>query len=489
MTDTFTEQRRAHYALTFAVLGVSALAYSLLQSLLLPALPALEHDLHITQADATWLLTVYLLSAAVATPILGRLGDAHGKKKFLCIVLAILVVGCTISALATGLSVMLIGRVFQGAGGAVFPLAFGIIRDEFPRERVATGVGLISAIFGIGAGLGLVLAGPILAHLSYHWLFWIPMVMVTVSLGASLVVIPESSVRNLGGINWAGGMFLSGWLVALLLGVSEAPTWGWGSSKVLGLFALAVVLAALWARSETRSATPLVDMKMMRIPTVWRTNGTAALFGFGMFSIMVTVPAFVETPSRFGYGFGASTTQAGLYLLPLTAGMMLVAPLTGRIASAVGSKPPLVAGGLFTAAAYVVLALTHTHSWGIFIATGLAGIGIGLAFASMTNLVVESVSPEQTGIATGMNTNVRNIGGALGSGIATSLVVSSTFANGVPELHGYLVAFIVCAITLVFASAIALTIPGRRPLVDPEDHGALSSEAEVFTGAAILRDE
>ena len=229
--------RTTNYALTFAVLGTAALAFSLLQSLIIPAIPQLEQTLHTSESGASWLLTAYLLSAAIATPILGRVGDMLGKEKIIVAVLIALTVGSLLSALATSLPVMLVGRVIQGTGGAVFPLAFGIIRDEFPAERVAGAIGVMSAILGAGAGAGIVLAGPILVHLNYHWLFWIPMIMSAMATVATFVFVPESPVRAPGRINWLGAVLMSAWLVTGLLAISYAPTWGWGNTSVIGLLA------------------------------------------------------------------------------------------------------------------------------------------------------------------------------------------------------------------------------------------------------------
>src|SRR5438093_1128248 len=186
------EPARQHYNLTFAVLAVGGAAFALLQSLVAPALPTIQHDLHASATAVTWVLTAYLLSAAVCTPVIGRLGDMYGKERMLVTVLVVLGAGTLIAALADSVEVMILGRVVQGAGGAVFPLAFGIIRDEFPRERVATGIALISAILGVGGGLGIVLAGPIVEHLSYHWLFWMPLVVVVAAAGLTHFFVPES---------------------------------------------------------------------------------------------------------------------------------------------------------------------------------------------------------------------------------------------------------------------------------------------------------
>jgi len=217
------EARRPHYNLTFAILAIAGIAFALLQSLVAPALRTIQTDLHTTTTAVAWVFTGYLLAASVATPIVGRLGDMFGKKRMLVVTLAIVAAGTLVAALATSIGVLILGRVIQGAGGAIFPLAFAIIRDEFPRERIPTGIALISALLGVGGGLGIILAGPITEHLSYHWLFWLPLVAVVTAGIAAQVVIPESPIRAPGRIDWVGAGLLTGWLVALLVGVSEAP--------------------------------------------------------------------------------------------------------------------------------------------------------------------------------------------------------------------------------------------------------------------------
>src|SRR5919202_4356429 len=161
---------RQRYNITLAVLATAALAYALLQTMVAPALPAIQRDLGASTTSVTWVLTVYLLTASVATPIIGRLGDMYGKERVLVLTLVVFGIGSLISALSHSLGPLVAGRAVQGLGGAVFPLAFGIIRDEFPREKVATAIGLISATFGIGGGGGLVLSGVLVDNLSWEWI-------------------------------------------------------------------------------------------------------------------------------------------------------------------------------------------------------------------------------------------------------------------------------------------------------------------------------
>ncbi len=198
------DSKRSHYQVTFVVLAVGTAAYSLLQSLVAPVLPLFETSLHTSQDTVTWVLTAYLLSASVFTPILGRVGDMVGKKKVLVAVLVVLTIGSILAALATSISVMIVARAIQGVGGGVIPLSFGIIRDEFPREKVAGAVGVIAALIAVGGGLGLVLAGPIVNALDYHWLFWIPGIIVALGrcghpLRRPGVAGPDAGKDQLGG--------------------------------------------------------------------------------------------------------------------------------------------------------------------------------------------------------------------------------------------------------------------------------------------------
>jgi MFS family permease len=282
--------------------------------------------------------------------------------------------------------------------------------------------------------------------------------------------VPESPLKPGGRVNWLGAALLSAWLVALLLGVSQGPDWGWTSPGVLGLFALAAALLVLWIVVESRTAEPLVDMTMMRLRGVWTTNVSAALLGFGMYGSFILIPQFVETPASSGYGFSASVTQAGLFLVPSTAGMLAVSPLAGRIAHSVGSRFALMAGALITMLCFVILAAAHTQRWEIYLASLLLGAGIGLAFAALANLIVEAVPPSQTGVATGMNTIMRTIGGAIGGQVAASIIAATVFASNLPTERGFTIAFSISAAALFvsFLSALAVPRKERVPVAVPE---------------------
>ena len=458
------EGGRQRHDLTFAVLVLGGISYALLQSLVAPALPNIQHALNTSENGVSWILTAYLLSASVATPLVGRLGDMYGKQRLLVVVLALLSVGTLIAALSTTLALLLFGRVIQGAAGGIFPLAFGIIRDEFPRRRVAGGIGLMSALLGAGGGAGVVLAGPIVDNLSYHYLFWLPLIPIVVAMVLTYLLVPESPIRVPGRINWAAAALLSGGLVLVLVAVTETPTWHWLSAKTLACMLAGLALLVLWVRSESRSEHPLVDMRMMRIRGVWTTNAVAFLLGFGMYASFILVPQLVETPTGQGYGFGATVTEAGLFLLPATIAMLGVGSLTGLLESRFGSKPPLLAGALLGFAAFALLAAAHDAKWQIYVAMLLLGCGIGLAFAAMANLIIENVGQAETGVATGMNAVTRTVGGAFGGAAVASILARTVPAGGsFPTAHAYVEAFALCAVALLAGVVVGLAIPQRRP--------------------------
>src|SRR5262245_15261015 len=281
--STTTAGQRQHYGVTFAVLALAGASYALLQSAVAPALPEIQDDLHASATAPAWLLTGYVLSASVLTPIIGRLGDMFGKERTLVASLAILSFGVLLAALASSIGLLIFARVIQGSGGAIFPLAFGIIRDEFPRQRAAQGIAMISAILGIGGGLGIILAGPIIDTFDYHWLFWFPLIPVVGATLATIFFVPESPVKSPGRIDWGGAALLTGWVVLMLLGISQTAEWGWGDPRVIGLIAASFAILFTWVRFEGRTDEPLVDMAMMRIRGVWTVNTSAFLIGAGMY--------------------------------------------------------------------------------------------------------------------------------------------------------------------------------------------------------------
>jgi EmrB/QacA subfamily drug resistance transporter len=461
-------EQRQHYNVTLGVLALAGLAYALQQTMILPALPSLQRDLHTSTAWATWLFTAFLLVSAVATPVLGKLGDQYGKERFLLVSLLVFFVGCVAAIFAWNIWSLIVSRAIQGFGGAVFPLSFAIVFDEFPAENVGAGVGLVSAILGIGGGLGLVLSGALVDYASWRWLFIVGALFVGVAAIGVWRFVPESPIKTPSKIDGVGALLLSATLVALLLGMTEGPSWGWGSSRVLGLFVVSAVLAVLWARTELRVESPMVDIRMMMQRTVLFTNLTAIFTGFAMFGAFVLLPSFMQTHrgGNVHYGFGLSPTATGLYLLPGGLLGFVAGPIAGRLGTRYGSRLPLILGMVLAAGGIASLALFHAHPLEISLGMVFIGIGVPFAFAAMAKLIVDAVRPSETGVATGMNTVMRTIGSVIGGQVGAAIVSADTIGGShVPAESAFVAAFWVSAAIAVVGAVLARFIPSRRSTV------------------------
>ncbi|PWR07330.1 MFS transporter [Micromonospora acroterricola] len=451
-----------HPRILLLVVLLGVFAFALLQSLINPVLPVLQRDLGTTQGSITWVMTAFLLSASVLTPVLGRLGDRYGKDRVLVASLTALAVGSVISALAPNIAVMVVGRAVQGAGGGVLPLTFGIIRDEMPRERVPGAIGITAALAAVGGGVGVVLSGPLTDLFGTRSLFWLPLLLAIAAALAVHLVVPPSPARSDTGISWLSVALMAAWLVALLLPLSQGPRWGWSSNLVIGMLAAAALLAVGWTLIERRSTSPLVDIRMMRVTAVWTTNLVSLLFGVVLFSVMAFLPTFVQTPPAAGYGFGVSVTQAGLLLLPMTALMFVAGLVSARLVRRLGPRVVLVAASALNVAAVAAIAFQHDRQWHVPVAMGLLGISLGLAFATMSNVIAAAVRPDQTGVANGVTANVRTIGGALGIAVVGGTVSTHTPPGGLPTEVGYTLGFAVLGIAGTVALLTSLLIP-RHP--------------------------
>jgi len=443
-------------------LSLGGLSFAVLQSLVAPALGTIGQDLGVSTSDASWVLTAYLLSAAVLTPILGRLGDMVGKRKVLIVVLSLLLVGTLVAALAPSLGVLVIGRILQGAAGAVMPLSIGIVRDELPKERVSVTIGLLSAIFGIGAGVGIVAAGPIVEALSWHWLFWLPAILVAIALLGAIFGMKESPVRTPGRLDLLGTAILSVSLVSLLLAISEGQNWGWDDVKTIGLLALGALALVAFVVVELRVAEPLIDVRLFRHRGVWTAHVVALAFGFAMFGTFILVPTLLQLPTVLGYGFGKSVSEAGLYLLPTVVAMVVSGVVAGALIRRIGPKIPMLIGGVAVAVAFVIPALGHAEAWQILVSGVLTGIGIGMALAATSNAIVESVPAAQTGEAISANTVLRTIGSSIGTAVIAALLSSNVSPQGAPVDDAFTIGFWASAGVGVLAIIAALVAPSLR---------------------------
>jgi EmrB/QacA subfamily drug resistance transporter len=462
---------RQHYGLTLGILTLATAAYALQQTMVVPALPELQQELDTSTTWVTWVLTAFLLSAAVLTPVLGKLGDRFGKERLLVASLVVFLVGCVGCAFAPSIWVLIAMRFVSGAGGAVFPLSVGIIRDEFPGEQVKVGIGLLSAVFGVGGGLGLVLSGVLVDNVSWRWIF----VVGAAAIGVAMVLVhrfvPESPVRSQSRVDVPGAILFSTMLTTFLLALSEGEGWGWTSPAVLVLFALALLSGIAWVVLELNVDEPLIDMRVLGDRPVLLTNVTALIAGFAMFASFTLVPGFVQAPgdlpdaiaSRLGYGFAATATTTGLYLLPGSLLMLFAGPLAGILGRRVGSKWPLAIGMVLIMAGAGALAAFHDEPWEIVASMACLSAGVGFSYAAMAALITEAVAVTETGVATGINTVMRTVGGVMGAQIGAAILSTETLAGtAVPKEGAYVSAFVLSAVAAGFAAVIAVFVTPMR---------------------------
>ena len=460
-------------AVTFAVLAVSVSSFALLQSLIVPVLSQIQQEYDTDQTTVTWVLTAYLLSASIATPILGRVGDAVGKKRMLVVTL-VGAVGRLAArrAGAARIGWLIAARVVQGLGGGVLPLAFGIIRDEFQDRGRPAPLSVIASLTAVGFGVGIVIAGPIVDTLGYHWLFWLPMIVTVVAAVAALFLVPESPVRTPGGVPLLPA-------VPLAARARRAPARGQPGQQVglelargrSALFATAVVVGSAWVRVETRVAVPAdrhADDAAAR--GVDDQPGRAASSASGCSRRSASCPSSSRRRRVAGYGFDATITESGH-----AAAAQRRRELPGRVrhgpARSVGSAPAVRHRHRHACSAcrrhVPRLAFLHDTTWQLYAATTVHGRRHP-AWSSPASpaSIVASVPREQTGVASGMNANIRTIGGSIGSAVMAGVVTAHVGPGGFPLELGYTVGFVLLALGMACAALAAAFIPdlpGHRP--------------------------
>jgi MFS family permease len=250
--------------------------------------------------------------------------------------------------------------------------------------------------------------------------------------------------------------------VSLLLAISKGQAWGWGEPKTLGLLAFGVVALIAFVVIETRVKEPLIDMRLMRLRGVWATDLVALILGFAMFGTFLLVPTLLQLPAATGYGFGRSVSESGLFLLPTVVMMVVFGPLAGLLNRRFGPKVPMLLGAVSVVAAFMLPALAHGAIWQVLASGILTGAGIGLAFAAMSNALIETVPAAQTGEATSVNTIARTIGSSIGTAVVAAVITSNTTAQGLPTDTAFTNGFWVCAGVAGLAVLASLVLPVAR---------------------------
>jgi MFS family permease len=458
-----TTSSRANLELLFV--GLGALVVSLSQSVLVPVLGELQQEFG---ENANWLLTSTLLVAAVSVPIMGRLGDMFGKRLLLLVAMGALTVGSLVDAVAQDFGWLIVGRAIQGASSAAIPLGISLLATLMPKERVASSVALISAMLGVGGSLGLPLAGFVAEHWDWHTLFWINTVVGVLAFLGILLVVPESHHREGGRVDVVGGVLLAGGLVCLILPLEQGHQWGWGSGRVWGLLAGAVVLLAAFAAYEVRHRDPLVDLAALRRRPIVTTNLASICFGFALFASFIGTSTFIEAGRWTGYGFDSSLLTGGLALLPSGLAMLIFAPVAARMIAVRGAPQTLALGASLVAVGWVLRIVMTGSLSQVIVGTTVIGIGTGIGYAAMPSLINRYAPAGELAAANGLNSLARNLGGAVATATGGSLLTMSTVTAGgieLPSLTAYRLLFALCAVASLAAATVALYVRESRTLV------------------------
>jgi MFS family permease len=454
--------RARHPAVVVAVLATTGTCMSLMQTLVIPLIPELPTLLHTNASNASWVITATLLVAAVATPVVGRLGDIYGPKPLLIACAVLMTVGSLIAASTSAWVPVVIGRALQGFGVPIVPLGISVLRTCVPTHRVGTAMGLMSASFGVGGALGLPLAAIIADRFDWHAVFWFAAVLGALSGVLFAVLVPRIPSVSADRLDLLGALGLAAGLVTLLLGISKGGNWGWGSATTAGMFAASIVIFAMFAWWQLRTESPMVDLRTTVKRPVLMTNVASVAIGFAMFALALIAPQILELPVATGYGLGLSMVDAGLWLAPGGLAMMVSSPIASRVAAARGPRFTLSLGCAIIAAAYLGGLMLLGSAWQLCLFNILVSVGVGFAYASLPLLINAAVPMSETAAANGINALARALGTSISSAVVGAVLTGLTISiagQEFPSLTAFRIGLLIAAGMAVLAAVVAVLIP------------------------------
>jgi MFS family permease len=409
--------------LAIGALGILALALGALQSVVEPALPLLQRELGVSPGEGALIGNALLVTGAVVTPVAGKLGDRYGGKRVLVWLMAVVSAGGLLAGLAPNLPVLLLGQVLQGVMVGALPLSFILVRKHLPAGQSQVAIGLVVALFTGGGMVGMLFAGPIAERLSWHWMFALPTIAIIATTSVVGWLMPhDPPVRSDNGIDWPGVVLLSGTLLAFMLGLVTVTRDG--GLPPLAVGAIAVIVAALatgWVAVERRAASPMVDLRMLAQPAMWQSCVFTFVITTSSGMVLFLLPQLFAT-SADGYGFGADTTDIGLFLLPGAIVGAVSDSVGGLAARRFGPRAVVVVGTVVTAATMIALASLHTAEWQLVLAKVLTAFAAGVATTALLAGTATAVETKDTGIATSLLVVTRVIGVALGAQIGGAIL-------------------------------------------------------------------
>lgn len=451
---------------------------SIISSLGAPLIPTLARDLNASLGSAQWSLTATMLVGAVASPVVGRLGDGPWRREVLLLCLACVTAGGVLAALAGSLSVLVVGRALQGMGLALMPLTMAAARDALAADRAPRVIATLSVITAVGVGLGYPLTGLIAEHLDVSAAFWFGAITSGLAFLIALAIVPSTRNRpSPGRTDVVGAALAAVGLVALLVALEKGADWGWASGTTLGLVAVAVVVLALWTVHELRTTEPLVDLRLLRHRAVLTANVTGLVVGTAMYLSITLITQVVQRPD----GLDESVFVAGLVLVPFSLTSFLSSRWLARIQARTGVRAVLPIGCSFLSVAALFFALTGDALWQAAVTMALFGVGVGLTFAAMPAFIVGAVPREVTSSAMSFYQVTRYVGFSIGSGLAVTLL-RAFGTDGEPDLGAYSDVFVVAVVLGFAAAALAWALAGRPGGDDRRAPSPALREREVEEG-------
>jgi MFS family permease len=458
---------------------------SVISSLGAPLIPTIAHDLHASLSATQWSLTATLLVGAVASPLVGRLGDGPHRRRTLLVCLALVTLGGVIAALAHTLGVLVAGRALQGLGLALMPLTMASARDHLESRRAGEVIALLSVIAAVGVGLGYPITGLIAEHLDASAAFWFGAIASGAAFLVALVVVPApAQVERHGALDLPGAALIGSGVLALLLAVEKGPEWGWGSASTLGLLAASVVLLAVWGVWELRVERPLVELRLVRHPAVLTANATGLILGVAMYLGISLITQVVQLPT----GMGRTVFAAGLTLLPLSALSTVSTRLMPIVRDRFGQRWTVPIGATTIAIAMAFFAATGHALWQAFVTMGIVGLGLGFTFAALPGLIVSSVPLEETSSAMSFYQVTRYVGFSIGSGLAVTLLRAFDGGAALPPTSAYAKTFLIGACLCLVAAVVAWVMTPASTAGDTDDARAIEEGELGAAGLAMLEE-
>jgi len=441
-------------------------------SFALPLLHDLPHLLNASISDVSWVSTAALLSGAVSTPVLGRIGDMYGKRKVMQLNLLLLTVGSIVCALATSVWVLVAGRAMQGMSLAVLPIAMALAKDLLPPAKLNSGIALVSAMLGIGGGLALPLAGVMLDLWGWHSAFWLSALLAVFGMVVTAKVIPAVAPGEREPFDVVGALLLSVVLVALLLPLSKSSSWGFLQPKPLACYAIGAVGLLAWFRYEQHPPVPLVNLHLMRQRPLLLTNIAGVLLGFGMFGNSFITLFLLQAPKDVSHGFDMSVMGAGLVMLPAAMAIMFMAPVSAKLTNRYGARMTLWTGAAGMGLSFVTRPFLVGSPFLVGLGAVLVSCGIGIAYGAMPAVVMSYVPISENSSANAMGTLGRSLGASINSAAFAALLSSLTVlhdGDDVARLVAFQIAFGLSAVAALVAAGLAFSLPRHSALALTSD--------------------